>query len=116
MVAVGATQALLSKHLAQVAAIYTAIGRQFVERAELQILCHTEHQRLIALFMNDQHKAGEAVNAAQRGLNVEIPQGESLVIPYLTEHQAAALRIQLAAAPPFQQGSIMREQVKKDRL
>jgi len=56
VVAVGATQALLSKHLAQVAAIDTAIGRQFVERAELQNLCHTEHQRLIALFMNDQQK------------------------------------------------------------
>ena len=58
-------------------------------------------------------KAREAVNAAQRGLNVEIPQCERLVPPYLTEHQAAALRIQLAAAPPFQQGSIMREQAKR---
>ena len=70
VVAVGATQALLSKHLAQVAAIDTAIGQKLVERAEIQNLCQTEHQRLIALFMNDQNKAEAAEHEGLRGLYV----------------------------------------------
>ncbi len=76
-------------------------------------MCHTEHQRLIALFMNDQNRAVEAENAGLQGLNVEAAQGERLVPPFLNEQQAAALRIQLAAAPPYQQGTILREQVKR---
>jgi hypothetical protein len=109
----GATQALLSKHLAQVAAIDTAIGKKFVERAEAQNLCQTEHQRLIALFMNDQSKAEVAEQEGLRGLFVEEPQMGKLAFPYLNPQQAEVLRVQLAAAPPHLQGTILRERVER---
>ena len=50
LVAIGATQVLLCKHLDQVAAIDTKLGLLYAERATMQIRCQIENQRLIQLF------------------------------------------------------------------
>lgn len=115
LAAVGATQALLSKHLAQVAAIDTSIGQRFSERAVMQTLCHTEHQRLIALFMNDQQSSDEAVRSASLGLEASTSeqQNQNLNKPFLEEQQVRALEVQLAAAPPSQPKGILQDQLKR---
>ena len=51
LVAIEATQRVLSKHLSEMAAIDERMGVLFNERAEMQKRCHTEHLRLIQLFM-----------------------------------------------------------------
>ena len=51
LVAIEATQRVLSKHLSDMATIDERIGVLFSERAEMQKRCHTEHWRLIQLFM-----------------------------------------------------------------
>ena len=51
LVAIEATQRVLSKHLSEMSAIEDKMGVLFVERADMQKRCHTEHLRLIQLFM-----------------------------------------------------------------
>ena len=92
-----------SKHLAQVAAIDTAIGQKFVERAEMQNLCHTEHQRLIALFMNDQQQATRALQRDPQQLARELSVNSAFSLGNIRELEA-----RLAAAPLTQQNQIIK--------
>ena len=45
----------------------TELSRQFLERAQLQVKCQTEHQRLISLFPSDQSRVEEVLGQSFLG-------------------------------------------------
>ena len=56
LVAIEATQRVLSNHLSEMAAIDERMGVLFNERAEMQKRCHTEHLWLIQLYMGNKNQ------------------------------------------------------------
>ena len=100
LVAIGATQRVLTKHLHKMSKHAVRMGLLFTERAKKK--CHTEHLRLIQLFM--EHRNSEPVPTTSSnsvsGGPTHSPEGSG----QLTYKK---LRRQLACAPPNEQKGIL---------
>ena len=108
LVAIEATQRVLSKHLSEMAAIDEKMGGLFAERAEMQKICHTEHLRLIQLFMTS---------------NISVPEPTPVVstVPRIASQSPEVserttykqLRRQLAFALPSKQKELLYEHLRR---
>ena len=68
---------LLSKHLTQLSSIDSTISQPFAEKAMMQTRCQTEHQRLLALFKEEQQTVNDKSKERQsRKVVVKAPSVE----------------------------------------
>ena len=102
LVAIEATQRVLSKHLSEMAAINERMGVLFNERAEMQKRCHTEHLRLIQILMANKNQQAVPPQSAYA-----VP-GDLAQSPR-NNHQTTykKLRRQIASAAPSKQNDIL---------
>jgi hypothetical protein len=108
LVAIEATQRVLSKHLSEMVAFEENMGGLFAERANMPNKCHTEHLRLIHLLMTS-------------SISVPVPTPVVSTVPPIASQSPEVserttykqLRRQLAFAPPSKQNDLLYEHLRR---